>query len=450
MLNDALRRRDVLAGAGALAVLPACVGPAAEDSAQPAPTPLRPPEPAAWAAPGTEDAAAFAWGVQVTDVTSAGALVSCRSLATSPRLVLVRAQGEQWVDERVVESLSVVADVARVELTDLAPDTAYSLVVEGDTGRSPVCRFRTALDDTGWRVLVLGASSCLGRDGAPWASLSHAADHALDLFLLLGDTVYADGATDYDSYRSYWGAALSTDGLRDLALSTSLVATWDDHEVTNNWSWDTAGMDLRYADALAAFEDALPHRPSAGGGAFWRSQRWGRVAEVFVLDCRSERIGGRYLSEEQTEWFVSSVLASSAVFKVVLTSVPIADMYALFAELEADDAWRGFAEERTSLLERIRGVTGVLFVSGDIHMGFVAAVDRAGGPGEGLWEVCAGPAGSDVNPIGVLKAPDEQFIVVNGLHCWARLELDPGAGTCKVAFVGNDGVAVDEVVLQLA
>ncbi|MCK6528253.1 alkaline phosphatase D family protein [Myxococcota bacterium] len=458
-------RREFLAALSAATLLPSCnptapspadddTGPdddAADDDTGPDPTPVRGSEPEPWAAPGEEDAAAFAWGIVIGDATAAGARVSALTTEASLILRVVRAEGEGWVEHAVVEGIVPAEGAAAVDLAGLAPDTAYSCAFYAADGvrRGPAGRFRTALPEDGYRVVTFGATSCLGDPGRPWPSLEHAAAERLDFLCLLGDAVYADGADSREDYREHWRQALSTAGLRAATASTSIVATWDDHEVDNNWSWKDSGIEARFEAALATFREALPQGIGPGGTGIWRRIGWGRVLDVFVLDCRGERRDGLYVSVEQMEWLKRGLAESEARFKVVLNSVPITELTPLFANYETDDRWAGYPEQRAELLDHIRneGIEGVVWVSGDIHLGMVAAVDGPGGPGEGQWEVATGPGGSQINPIALLYPPDERFPVLVGVWNWVRFECDPGAGTVAVRFVGDDGAAVGEWML---
>ena len=64
--------------------------------------------------------------------------------------------------------------------------------------------------------------------------------------------------------------------MRDLTHSTSVVATWDDHEVDNNWSWNsTSQINEKYANGLAMFRRAFPQKMGLQGSGLWRRLSWG-------------------------------------------------------------------------------------------------------------------------------------------------------------------------------
>jgi alkaline phosphatase D len=456
-------RRDVLAGIPAIAALSAC-----PVTPEPEPEPFWDPcgpEPAAWEAPGAEDVEAFAWGVQVTDATPDGALVSVRTTAPGPlSLRLASTCDGAWEElDGVDELVPNDGGVAQVELVGLEPDTVHNLAIYGPDGqaRSQVTRFRTALAADASRTIRFGASSCMGGPGWPWVNMTNVSREDLDFFCLLGDTVYADGDDDVEDYRVTWGVALSGQGMKDLSGRTSFVHTWDDHEVDNNYSWENVGFAERFAAATQVFGESLPWRPGPGpveGARLWRKLSWGRAADVFVLDCRSERLDGHYISPAQMDWFKAELAASQARFKIVLNSVPITDLEPLLEEIQLEDRWSGFPDQRDEILSFVQdeGIEGVLWLSGDLHYGQVGLVGQAGALGAADWEVLVGPSGSQINPWPgiVAQGPaydelQEQYPVLLSARTSCLFELDPEIGTVRVRFVDDDDVVLAEMTFDL-
>jgi alkaline phosphatase D len=441
------RRTIVRLAATAVAapLLPGCAPTKGDDTA--AATPTRSAEPAPWAAPGDEDAVAFTTGVQVGDATPESAIVAIRTAETALTVVVMEADGDAWVElDRV--PVTAADGGAVVTLEGLAPDTAYALAVYADeTRRTGVTRLRTA--PTAGRIVQFGATSCLGDASPSFPSLGYVAQDALDFFLLLGDTVYADGASTLEAYRAYWNTVLAVPSVRSAFSSTSLVATWDDHELANNWSWDGMPQD-RYDAALAAYRESLPQRPGPTGG-IWRKLAWGPTLDLFVLDCRSERLDGHYISPEQMQWLEDELSASTARFKVILNSVPITNLTPMFASAELTDRWDGYPEDRARILQYLHdhAIPGVLWVTGDVHFASVAHVDAAGGVAESAWEVFVGPAGSPPNVLVDLFEENDQYTWLSSAWNWTRFTCEPGAGTILVEHVGEDGGVLNAVTLTL-
>jgi alkaline phosphatase D len=213
--------------------------------------------------------------------------------------------------------------------------------------------------------------------------------------------------------------------------ATSNVATWDDHEVVNDWSTETIDPTRLAAARQAFFEHATPRTEPPG--RIWRSLRWGRTVEVFVLDSRSERLpstrssaaGGQYLSEEQLGWLVAGLEASRATFKVVVNSVPITEWPLLF--LGANDRWPGYAAQRQRVLEASGRVPGTIWLAGDFHFGAVARIGPPGDPFFRQTEILVGPV-AHINPaLAVIEFTGDpsQFPFLSGERNYARLIFDP-------------------------
>lgn len=451
-----LTRRNFVLASGATALLACRDREDPADSATLRGSPQRDPEPAQWdGAPGTLDAVSFAWSLQVGDVGPDSALFNCRCLETEGTLVLVRAEDGAWVPDKTVTGLAAENGVLRATLEGLSPDTAYRWVVTSADGsrRSPIGRFRTALAPDQDRVLVFGASSCFGGTGAPWPTLSHAAQAELDFFLIGGDTVYADGSVDRADYAAVWDQAMARQGLVDLSAGTSLIATWDDHEVDNDWyEEDLAEGQLQ--TAIEVFRERMPQREGPDG-ALWRVLRWGQTAEVFVLDCRGERGPGwpQMMSETQLQWLIEGLNASTARFKIVLSSIQVTDWSTMLKDTLDTSRWSGHPEQRQALLEGVADVEGVLWVTGDMHFGALSYVDPEGGVAAHHVEVMAGPSGSRVNPIpGLFTGDRSQYphvISEVDLWTWCRFVCDAGLGTITVEFRDNSDAVVASEILAL-
>ena len=457
-------RRHILAGLSAIAVAPGCRGGKTDeealDSADAAsvPTPERDPEPEPWSPDPVLDEGAFPLGVQVGDPDTDGVVII--AWTTEPVVGLMLAQGEDgvWVapdPTPVIDTDALVPVDGRVQLTltGLRPDAVYSICFTSEDllRRSRVTRFRTALGPDDWRVLTLAATSCLGTPGRPWANMSYAAASDPDAFLLLGDTVYANGAYTTDQFLAYYRDALAVEGLAEASAHSALVAIWDDHELINNFAGEASNPGL-YAEALAAFRQAIPQRTGPGGNGLWRSLSWGPVAELVMMDCRSERQGEeQYISSEQMEWVKSTLLESSARFKLILNSVPITDYTPMFGSTYDEDRWQGFPAQREEILSFIEeeGIEGVVWITGDFHMGVISRVDPAGGLADSSWEIMVGPAGSTLNVLATLYENPEQFPVMFAQYNSALLRLDPGLGTIVVTYLGDDGTVLAEQTVEV-
>ena len=267
-----------------------------------------------------------------------------------------------------------------VEVDGLEPGAWYLFRFEADDGEvSPNGRFRTALAPDALEVITLGATSCI-KQGHRYDALARASERTdLDAFIFLGDAVYTDGASSLGDFRRKWAEGLRGPEYLALRGSTSMITQWDDHEVRNNWEGDTVDEVLLAAARTAFLEHQPFRRDPSLPLRFWRTLKWGATAELFILDSRSERdrAQGKYLSQEQLDWLVAGVTSSTAVFKLILNTVPIGAFDSAFFAPFNDDNWQGFPAQREELL-RALDATGAIFLSGDFHFACFGRVAREG------------------------------------------------------------------------
>ena len=237
-----------------------------------------------------------------------GAVVSVWMAAEAGELELAKSESGAWVASGERLPVTRVGEGAQIELTELEPDTAYCIVARAEGLRSSVTRFRTALAEDGFRQMTIGATSCL-HSNRPWRNMSEVAATRPDVFMLLGDTVYADGATSLDDYRWHWRRALTVQGLIDVSSQTS-VRDLDDHEVTN----DFAGLNAAQRVEAALVAEAIPR---TGPGAALQSSRGGgpqtssfSMAAGSGMGTRSTSRGSRWIGSRLA--FSRAMLALSS------------------------------------------------------------------------------------------------------------------------------------------
>ncbi len=270
----------------------------------------------------------------------------------------------------------------------------------------------------------------------------------LDFFIHAGDHIYADllgpAATTISQYRAKYSEAWASSGMRSLHSSTGQYLTWDDHEVFNDWNPETISRGRLAAARQAFFEHRATRRSGDDRDRIWRSFRWGRTAEIFVLDCRGERRpstrsedpsrSSTYISRRQMDWLKAGLRSSPCVFKFIVNSVPIVD------RAGADSGnWNGYASQRREILNHIDNnrLRGVVWLSGDVHFGGVCRVEAAG-PWSDIWEVVMGPSGS--NRDGRPPIRESQWpVFVHEVHNFVRFHADPASRTLTVEFIDRDG-----------
>ena len=332
----------------------------------------------------------FPEGLAIGDVTPDAAIVWTRTAgpaevrveyATDPGLASVRNAGP-------VQTGPDADFTARVEVTGLQPGQRYHVRVATGTTRGPAGTFVTppAPDRDAPLSLVWGADTLEGYK--PFRIFQAMRGRNTDVFLYLGDTIYSDfgavRATTLDQYRQKYRDNRDDQHLKAYLATVASWVVWDDHEVANNF----AGNHPRLATGLRAFLEywpirILPEQPRR----LYRSFRWGRTVEVFILDTRQYRSPARLrdgpektmLGRTQKQWLLDGLRRSTASVKIVASSVPL--------RYHTTDSWEGYASEREEILRFIREqrIQNVVVLVADVH--YAALLRHPEGP----YEAIAGP-----------------------------------------------------------
>jgi alkaline phosphatase D len=414
-----------------------------------APYPAFPGEsPDAWSIGLDWSDSSFPVGLQSGDPNSDSIVLWSRYAGAEPvEMLLVAHDGVEWIE--VVRETVVPGDGGFIyELVDgLAEDTWHSFTFSDGEGTAGVGSFRTP-PESGLRTVTFGGVSCTKHSFEPFPALSAGANMGYAFTLLAGDQVYSY-ESDLESKRDEWEYNLSSEGYRDLLASAPSIATWDDHEVANDWGIEDISEE-RIESGKEAFFDYMATRPRYGDNLY-RSIRYSDTLEVFVLDVRSERDpdAGQYISPEQLDWVIEALAASTAVFKFVLTSVPFTDFEPLLGDVAATDRWQGYPEQRSQLVDAAASHDNVYFLSGDFHLGFISRVDPSEGAGFELYDVLMGPGGNSANPMGDLFVESDQFLLGVSARNTTRFTADPLTETLLVEYVGEDGTILDSMELPV-
>lgn len=320
--------------------------------------------------------------------------------------------------------------------------------------RSPLARFRTPPVDDAEPVLTVAVQSCNGGATRRNDAMGRIADHPeVDAILHVGDMAYNDGSTTLSEYRRSWAEWTTSEGFRAGLGAAGLYATWDDHEIDNNWNpEEISATQIDVARRTWGEAVAVVLGPD---GRVWQSYRWGRTAEILVLDCRSERrpstrgTTDEYLSRAQMEWLKTRLKDSPCRFKVVMNSVPITNMPSVW-DVAADDRWEGYPKQRRELFDWIdeHDIADVWFVAGDFHVGFVGRIQssRPGRSGR-MWEVAV--TSGNVNPLGAVLQPP-QFRYGSSEPRLVTVTFDPATGDVTARFYnpGNNRLEREIVLNQ--
>ncbi len=295
----------------------------------------------------------FTFGIAAGDAHEDRVILQTRYSGTDPLSLRVwRMEGTTYA-ELVADEAVMPGDggFVHLDVQGLVAGARYRYAfLHGANGRSPIGRFRAALAPGQLEPLTFGACCCTNQSVTPKPLARAAEREDLDAFLLLGDTSYNDGADSVAEYRAKWSSSLSRPEYRALRASVGLVATWDDHEVANDFNPELTSASKLGAARKTFFESLPIRRHATEPDRIWKSTRWGDTAELFVLDGRSERKPSSlltsthiYLSRLQMDWFKAALKSSPCMFKVILNSVPISDFG--FSAFNFD-SWRVYQNQR--------------------------------------------------------------------------------------------------------
>jgi alkaline phosphatase D len=238
------------------------------------------------------------------------------------------------------------------------------------------------------------------------------AQQDLDLVIHVGDYIYEGGGQGslgrghlpahviltLDDYRTRHGQYRSDPDLQAAHAAFPWIVTWDDHEVTNNYSAFDSDPDTppfgglegveaflaRRANAYRVYWEMMPLRqpqfPKGPAMALFRRLSFGNMVDFHVLDTRQYRddhaatfdealLENRtILGAEQRQWLFDGLAASRANWNVLAQQV-------LFAEDGVDattfpgDTWDGYVADRNRILGFLqeRGNLNPIVITGDAH-----------------------------------------------------------------------------------
>lgn len=232
-----------------------------------------------------------------------------------------------------------------------------------------------------------------------------------ELFLFLGDNVYAD-TEDMDVLRATYQRLGEQPGFQKLKQTCPLLATWDDHDFGAN---DVGGEYPKKRESQQVFLDFFevakddPRRRQEGVYQAHVFGPAGKRVQIILLDTRyfrsplkkgfkrgepGEGRGGIYLpdtgpqatmlGEQQWKWLAEQ-LKTPAEVRLVGSSIQFV------ADEHASEKWGNFPRERTRLLDLLREsqTAGVIFLSGDRHTAEISRLPatQERGPGYPLFDI---------------------------------------------------------------
>jgi len=361
-----------------------------------------------------------------------------------------------------------------VEASGLDPATEYHYRFLVGDFTSPAGRTRT-LPAEGEAVesFHLAVANCQWYESGTYAAYRHLADEEeLDLVLHLGDYIYeyaagtgrrrsapAHEVTTLADYRLRYASYKSDPDLQAAHAAAPFVATWDDHEVANNYLGDTvpggrvanARLPERRAAAYRAWWENLPTRlpaPETDHVDIYRDLVIGTLARITVLDerqyadeapCRDEvdddfgdcaerRDDRTRLGPAQEAYVAEALTRGDTTWNLLGNPVVLAGIDAGRNRSEFYlDTWDGYPDARRRLIDTLAAAQNPVVLTGDYHAGMVLDVnDRPFEQDAELvcTELMAPPISSILFPDDVSRRTPQLRHQING-HGYLRVEVTP-------------------------
>ncbi|MFW2382735.1 MAG: alkaline phosphatase D family protein [Acidimicrobiales bacterium] len=337
-----------------------------------------------------------------------------------------------------VAAISATSDrygIARFDLRELSPATAYSYEVASDgrviTAPSDAI-FTTHKNGSQDLTVVLGACARSESNGAVFDAM-RAEDP--DLYLALGDLHYGNlESTDPKDHVTAYGRSIGQPAQAALFSSVPTAYVWDDHDYGPNDS----GADSPARQAVGtAYRAAVPHHGVAPNPDSGIAQAFtvGRVRFV-LTDTRSHRTESTMLGSTQLEWLLDELLTSTSTHALVVWANPTP--WVAEPGTSADN-WSAYPAERQLIAQSIAdaGITNLLMVSGDAHM---VAIDDGSNTGYATDRTAGFPllhAGALDRPGSVKGGPYSEGAFPGGGQ-FGKLEIrDDGGDSIGVALSGH-------------
>ena len=351
-------------------------------------------------------------------------------------LEVARDEGFRHVVARKqITTSGSVNHAVKAQVGGLQPHTEYFYRFATAADDSPVGRFRTAAPADSNEPVRFAFWSCQDYTHGYYNAHELMAREDLDFMVCLGDYIYAEtyhtrrggtGVRDdkigsasrdlshyreaitLEDYRRKYELYRSDEALRRVHQRFPMVYIPDDHEVQDNYAGGAPDGGLlpakrfsakRKAAARKAFFESNPRFPSSN--RLYRSLRFGKTAELFVMDQRSYRDNQpcgdaiappcadwsqprSFLGRTQMSWLKDGLQTSDASWKLLANEVMVMPTIALGNSYLNYDSWQGYPTEREELLAHIRDrqIKDVVFVTGDIHT-FIAGDVQTGFDGKG-------------------------------------------------------------------
>ena len=256
---------------------------------------------------------------------------------------------------------------------------------------TPGCASRTVRPDGSLTRIAFG--SCINTQAHPM--LERTLTLPFDLFILLGDNIYADTTNAAVMARKYRVRKESA-FFQALRKKAPVLATWDDHDFGGNDAGSNYVMRVESQKMFLDFMDEPADSSRRNREGVYDSYLFGpagKRVQVILLDTRYFRSllatgennampsGGKYiphpdpnvtmLGEAQWKW-LEEQLRVPAELRIIGSSIQF------ISEFSGAEAWANMPREKQRMLDLLKKTkaNGVLFISGDRHWAELSRLDR--------------------------------------------------------------------------
>jgi alkaline phosphatase D len=294
-------------------------------------------------------------------------------------------------------------------------------------------------------------------------------------------------AKTLEQFRGNYKYNLLDENFRAFHAEVPVLAQWDDHEVTNDWSpagtadetgYAEDGSSLLVARARRAFHEFMPIRgvPERDGRVY-RKVSYGSLLDVFLIDMRSYRdstwnkrddqSATCILGAAQLAWLKRELVASDATWKVIAADMPIGviseDAIAL-----GDGPPERREHEIADLLSFMKraGVRNTVWLTADMHYTAAHHYDPSRAvfrEFDAFWEFVSGPLHAGTWGPGELdntfgpkamfqkgceEGQGENLAPCFGLQFFGRVDIDGKTGVMTVTLKDVDNADLWSVDIE--
>lgn len=367
-----------------------------------------------------------------------------------------------------------VAVVALFSVLGLAACEQTGTGGSGGDGGKPVASVAAEMPAADAVLTRIAFGSCADEEIPQpiWKAIA-AADP--DLFLFIGDNIYADwyqnAPVDVVTPETLSQAYAMLDAHPDYNAFRSevpILATWDDHDYGRNDAGEEFAFKAESKEMLLDFFAVPDDAPVRGRDGLYYAQTFGpegKRVQVIMLDTRWFRSAlkptddwnaagkERYLPDDdptktmlgEAQWrWLETQLRQPADLRLLVTSIQ------LIPQIHGWEAWRTMPRQRQEFFDLMAktGAENVVLLSGDRHVGGLYRIDDA--VGYPLYEFTSSSLNKSFfgdNPVP--EFDPNQLGALYGAENFGMITVDWEKDTLTLDLNDNTGTIVRSVALSL-